>query len=265
MPQLSLPDGRHFHYLDEGAGRTVVLLHGFPLNSGMWEEQIRALSGRFRLVIPDLAGSGASDPPPDPLAHTVEAYADDLVALLDHLDISPVTVVGLSMGGYVALALLRRRPELVSALVLADTRATADAPANRESRTAQQEHLSSGGDPDDLVDRLADAVVGKSTSRRDQALAITRRLAAANPVAGWIAALEAMKRRPDATGQLGDIEVPTLVLVGEQDALTPPEMSVSLQEAIAGAQLVVIPDAGHLSNLENPEAFNAALEDFLSK
>jgi 3-oxoadipate enol-lactonase len=265
MPQLTLPDGRHLHYLDEGSGPPVVLLHGFPLNSEMWEPQVGSLSGRFRLVVPDLAGFGASDPPADPLAQTVEAYADDVVALVDHLAIAPVTLVGLSMGGYVAFALLRHRPELVGALVLADTRAGADAPANRESRTAQQEHLAGGGDTDSLVDRLAEAVVGKSTTRREQALDTTRRLAAANPVPGWIAALEAMKQRPDVAGELGAIAVPTLVMVGEQDALTPTEVAVSMQGAIPGAQLVIIPDAGHLSSLENPEAFTAALEDFLVK
>jgi pimeloyl-ACP methyl ester carboxylesterase len=174
-------------------------------------------------------------------------------------------VVGLSLGGYVAFALLRQRPELVGALVLADTRPGPDAPANKESRTAQQEQLAGGGDPAALVDKLADAILGKTTTRREQALATLRRLAAANPVPGWIGALEAMKQRPDATGQLDAIDVPTLVLVGEQDALTPPDVAAAMQESIPGAHLVVVPDAGHLANLENAEAFTSALEDFLSK
>jgi pimeloyl-ACP methyl ester carboxylesterase len=229
----------------------------------MWEPQVRSLSDRHRLVVPDLAGFGGSDPPADPYAQTVEAYADDVAALVDHVGIAPVALIGLSMGGYVAFSVLRRRPDIVGALVLADTRPGADAPANREQRTAQQHHLAGGGDTASLVDRLADALVGTSSTRREETLETARRLAAANPVSGWIAALEAMKRRPDVTAELGAIDVPTLVLVGEQDAITPPDVAVSMQNAIPGADLVVLPDAGHLSNLENPVSFTAALEAFL--
>jgi pimeloyl-ACP methyl ester carboxylesterase len=262
---LVLPDGRRLHYLDEGSGPAVVLLHGFPLSAGMWDPQVQALADRYRLVAPDLAGFGDSDPPADPGTWTVEGYANDVAALLDHLDVAPVALVGLSMGGYVAFALLRSHPGAVSALVLADTRASADTPANRENRTAQQEWLAGGGDTSTLVDRLADVVVGKDPAGRSKALAVTRRLGEASPREGWTAALEAMKRRPDATADLGGIGVPSLVLVGEDDALTPPDVATAMQEAIPGAELAIVPGAGHLSSLENPAAFNEALGDFLTR
>ena len=273
MPTLTL-DGRRVHYLDEGAGEPAVLLvHGFPLDAGMWRPQLDALAGSHRLVAPDLYGFGGSDVPPDPGgappgaegdAYSIPGYADQVAGVADALGLGPVVLVGLSMGGYVALDLARRRPELIAALVLADTRAEADSSEARQRRSDQQVFLRARGDVASLADGLADTVVGKATADREALLERVKAMMAANPADGWIGALEAMRTRADATDVLGSIGVPALVVVGEDDTLTPPALSEAMAAAIPGARLEVIPAAGHLSSLENPGAFNRVLSEFLA-
>lgn len=243
---------------DTGERAPLLLVHAWPLDRAMWAPQVSAFAGERRVLAPDLAGFGDA---PGPGHATLDAHADDLAGLLDALGIARAVVVGLSMGGYIALALARRHPARLAALVLADTRAGADDAAARANR-------------DDLAAVVATAGLGALSERLlPRLLAPGARPAVAAEVGaiiarqrpeGVVAALRAMAARPDAGPGLAEVRVPTLVLAGAEDALTPPSEARGLAAAIAGAGLVVIPGAGHLASLEEPGAFNAALRAFLA-
>jgi pimeloyl-ACP methyl ester carboxylesterase len=235
----------------------VLLLHAFPLDHTMWEPQIAALSNRFRVIVPDIRGFGTAGPA-SPWA--IEDACDDIATLLSKMNVSDCTVAGLSMGGYIAIPFYAKYSERVRQLVLADTRARADNETEKAGRSEMIAALQSGGIailPDRMLPRLLQpnptpAVVGKVRSiieRTDPAAAAY--------------ALMAMRDRPDASTVLHRISCPTLVIAGEYDAVTRVEECRAMAETIKGARYVQIPGAGHLSNLENPEAFNRALLEFL--
>jgi len=257
--------GTRLHYVDVGKGAPpLVLLHAFPLHVGMWDEQVVALSPGRRIILPDLPGFGGTDPLPDPGATTIDGFADLVAGLMASRGVGPAVVGGLSMGGYVALSLLRRHPETVAALVLADTRAGVDTPEVIERRNAQQQQASEEG-----TDRLVESMVAnllsdETRAERPDVVERARALMHGCSAAGVIGALEAMKNRADAVPMLEMIDVPVLVVVGEHDGPSPPAVAVEMADAIPNARLEVLPGAGHLSNLEAPEAFNRALESFLA-
>ena len=267
MPTATL-HGTTVHYLDQGSGQpAVVLLHAFPLCARMWQPQIDALASRVRVVAPDLMGFGGSDAPDDPSAYSVDGWADDVARLLDHLGLHRVVVGGQSMGAYVAFAFLRRHRSRLAGLVLADTRPTADSPEVAERRARQQEQISTGGEAGkaEVVDGLLQTLLCADTHEHRPDVVETARRLMDNPPAGFVGALEAMKRRPDSVADLATVDVPTLVLVGDQDVPSPPDVAETMQQGIPGSELVVVPDAGHLSGLEAPDAFNAALMDFVAR
>ena len=247
-------------HADVGRGLPVVLLHAFPLNRTMWEPQIAALFGECRCIAPDLRGFGDS---PRSGPYSMDRYADDVVALLDALQIDRAVVGGLSMGGYIALALWRRHRNRIRALVLADTRSGADNDEGKQKRgeliaLAQSEGSSA------VADRQVTGLLGKSTREKQPELVDRiRSIMAGESPDGIVGALEAMRNRPDSTPLLAGIDVPTLIVVGDEDVLTPPKEARVMHAAIRGSRLEVIPGAGHLSNLERPAAFNAALSDFV--
>ena len=262
MPTVTV-NGTKISFTDTGGdGAPVLLLHAFPLHSGQWEQQVDALKGRYRFIAPDLQGFGGSDAPEDPSAYSMDVFADQAAAVLDEAGVTKATVVGLSIGGYIAFAFLRRHRDKVSALVLADTKSEADPPEGKEKRTNQQEQVRSEGTAG-LIDALTGALIAEGTRNSKPDVVDRLRKLMDNPPAGFIGALEAMKNRPDSTGELSSIDVPTLVIVGEADGITTPDNARSLHQNIGGSRLVVIPEVGHLSNLEAPEAFTAALDEFL--
>lgn len=259
MPTATI-GGRRVHWLEAGAGEpTLVLVHAFPLHAGMWAPQLEALAHRCRVVAPDLLGFGGTDAPDDPDIYSVEGWADQIAGLLDHLGLDRVVLGGLSMGGYAAFAFLVRHRRRLAGLILADTRPGPDTAEVAERRAAQAHQVAEEG-TDRLVDTLLQGLLGESTrTERPDLVAATRRLMDDNPAAGFIGALSAMRRRPDSTPELASIEVPTLVVVGDEDALSPPAVAGDMAGAIPGASLAVLPGAGHLSNLEAPEAFSVAV------
>jgi len=230
----------------------------------MWAPQLTGLSPPRRVIAPDLKGFGASDAPDDLSRYTMAGYADELAGLLDRLGLDRVVLGGLSMGGYVAFAFLRQYRERVAGLVLADTRAGADTIEIFERRTDQQDQVAREGITALVEVLLAGLLSDHTRAHRLELVEQVRRLMA-NPAAGYVGALEAMKHRPDATSELAAIEVPTLVVVGEDDAPSPPEVATAMHQAIPGSELVVLPRAGHLSNLEAPDEFNAAVAEFLER
>jgi 3-oxoadipate enol-lactonase len=240
----------------------LVLLHAFPLSSEMWRPQVEALSGEFRVLTPDLPGFGVSAPIDPP---TIDGMADAVARFLDAQGVTePVALGGLSMGGYVALAFARKYPQRLRALILADTRAEPDdavGKANRDKMIAfAGDHTAA-----DVIDQMLPKMLSDETrARRPEVVAEVRRIASAQSITGIIAALKSLRDRPDAGPSLANINVPTLVIVGSDDALTPPAMAQRLARDVGGAQLVTIAGAGHLSNLEKPVEFTDAVRKFLS-
>jgi pimeloyl-ACP methyl ester carboxylesterase len=260
---IAVISGEEFGYDDVGAsaGVPVLFIHAFPLNRTMWAPQVGALVDRCRCVAADLRGFGDSARQPP---YTMARYADDLAGLLDHLHIPKVVLVGCSMGGYVAFEFWRRYRDRVRALVLVDTRAAADTPEAMQRRRQQIELVRAEGSTAIANAQIA-SMVGKTTREKqpDTYDAVHRMIAQA-PVDGIAGALEAMMKRPDSTGDLPHIDVPTLVVVGEEDAITPVKEARAMHEKIPGSVLQVIGGAGHLSSVERPAAFNHVLTEFVS-
>ena len=262
MPRTSI-DGTAINYEDNGRdGVPLLFLHAFPFNARMWASQFESLGERHRCIAPDLKGFGDSDAPDDLSVYSIESYAHDAKALLDHLGVEKVVLIGLSMGGYVAFEFLRHYPQNLAALVLADTRAEADAPEVKERRNKQQEQVRAEG-ISGLIDTLTETLLSDTTRENKPDVVAKVKTLMENPASGYLGALEAMKKRRDSSGELSSIAVPTLVTVGEKDALSPPEVARKMHEQVSGSKLVVVPEAGHLSSLEDPDAFNGALADFL--
>lgn len=248
---------------ERGSGHAVLLLHAFPLNSRMWEPQLDALAAQARLLAPDLPGFGLSPPPL--AAPALEDYARLVVAALDFLEVDRVVVVGLSMGGYIAFRLVDQLGPRLAGLVLADTRATPDTDAGARARHELAAEVEACG-----VDAAANAfltkLLGTTTQRlRPELLNRVGAIIRENTPAGVAAALRAMAARADSTPLLPRIGCPVLCLAGEEDLLTPPDVAREMAEQVPRGRATIIPLAGHLTNLEAPEAFNDTLAGFLSE
>ena len=250
-------------YTDTGTGRPVMFIHGYPFNRSLWNQQVASLSSSYRVIVPDLRGFGETDASAGPA--TMNQMAQDVALLLDHLGIARATIASLSMGGYVALAFYKQLSSRVRALILADTRATADNEDAKQTREQQaQKALSEGmaGIADAMLPKL---LTPETVSKRPDVVKRVRDMMLKTKPEGAAAALRGMAAREDQTELLGRISVPTLILVGIDDAITPVADSEKMHQSIAGSQLVVLENAGHVSNLERPDEFNAAIHDFLSE
>ena len=244
-------------FLEAGKGWPVVLLHAFPLSADMWRPQLDRVPDGWRFIAPEM-----TDLPPAGGA-AIDDYARGVLALLDELRIDTAVIGGLSMGGYVTFAMFRLAPERFTGLVLADTRADADTPEGREGRQRMRQLLADQG-PGAVADQLLPRLLSERAHGGDTALGRSvRALIEAQPPAAIDAALRALMTRPDSSVLLPRITCPALVLVGEQDAITPPDVAADLQARLPRSTLAVISGAGHLSSLEAPEPFSKVLEDFL--
>ncbi len=288
---------RPLNYEENGDGTPLLLIHGFPLDRTMWRPQLDGLSSIARVIAPDLRGFGAvaagdgsgggdgggggasepraedddaendesADAAPLPETITMDDYASHLAFLLARLDVERVVLCGLSMGGYVAMAFLDRYPTAVRGLILANTRAGADNEAARAARLAAIERARTEG-----VGAIADGMMPKmlaetTRTKQPELVASVRAMMARQSPDAVAAALRGMIARPDRTEWLASVRVPTLVITGRADTLIPPSESEVIAQAIPGARIAVIPRVAHLSNLEDPDAFNAAVRDFLPR
>ncbi|MDQ2903798.1 MAG: alpha/beta hydrolase [Chloroflexota bacterium] len=256
-------DGVQIAYDDHGVGLPVIFLHAFPLNRGMWQGEIEALlkEGRYRLVALDWRGFGESEI--DAEISPMERFADDVAGLMDTLGMQNAVLCGLSMGGYAAFAFLRKYPQRVAGLVLADTRPGADSDEARANRENVARLAESQG-TDAIADLQLPRLLSEDTRQHHPEVELRARqmIHAALPQ-GIAAASRGMARRTAADDLLAEIACPVLVIVGEQDALTPPGVAQEYAARIPEAQYIAIPRSGHLSNLEQPEAFLQALSGFL--
>jgi 3-oxoadipate enol-lactonase len=249
-------------YDDVGSGPAIVFLHGFPHNRSVWAPQISAFADRARCVAPDLRGFGGSRRRP---ACSIDQYADDIAAMLDALVIPDAMLVGVSTGGYIAFAMWRRHRARVRALVLAHTRAAADTVEVRERRRRLIEVARSEGSTA-VADLQIGAMLGVTTRAKNPALVtVMHRMLALAPVEGIVGALEALMNRPDSMALLSTIDVPTLIIAGDEDTTVPASEARLMHEAIAGSRFEVLAAAGHLSNIERPAAFNHVTGEFLAR
>ena len=249
-------------YTDAGIGRPIVLIHGYPFNRSLWNEQVEALSSTCRVIAPDLRGFGESDAA---ATATMNEMAHDVAQLMDHLEITQAAIGGLSMGGYVALAFYKQFPSRVRALVLADTRAQADTEDAKQTREQQaKKALDEGmaGIADSMLPKL---LTPETVSKHPEIVKRVRDMMLKTKPEGAAAALRGMAERDDQTDLLAKVAVPSLILVGAEDAITPVADSEKMHQGIAGSRLVVLENAGHVSNLERTEQFNDALVGFLNE
>jgi len=247
--------------LGEGTGDPLVLLHAFPLNGRMFEAQMAAFSSDRRVVAPDYPGFGRS--PRTPAQPDVRYYAEAVRSLLDRLGLERVVLGGVSMSGYVAFECMRLFPERASALVLANTRPDPDTDEARETRKEMALRVAQEG-VEVLAELQMDRLLAPATRENDQDLVErVRAMILENSPDGAVAALGAMRERPDSTPLLAEIAVPTLVVGGEEDSISSPEVMARMAERIPDSRHVSLPRSGHLSNLEAPEEFDAALKAFL--
>jgi pimeloyl-ACP methyl ester carboxylesterase len=247
-------------YDEAGSGQPVLLLHGFPHDRTLWAAQLAAPPAGARLIALDLPGFGESAHADVP---SLDHWADWVAEAMDALHLPPAVVGGLSMGGYLAFALWRRHPRRVRGLVLADTRAGADTLEGQEKRVAMQATVLKDG-PGAIAAAMLPGMVGKTTREQNpRAVEYLDAMMRRASVGAIHDALDALRTRPDSTPTLATITVPTLVICGAEDTLTPVRESEALRAGIPDAQLAVIPGAGHASCVEHPAAFSALLSGFL--
>jgi pimeloyl-ACP methyl ester carboxylesterase len=246
-----------------GAGTPLVLLHAFPLDGRMWAPQVEALAGSYQVIVPDFRGFGAARDQAVAEAG-MDLLADDVARLLDDRGLDRVVLGGLSLGGYVAMAFMRRHADRVSGLVLLDTKATSDGDQAREDRLTMAERVMAEGNgfvPEAMLPKLLGETSREHRPELVEKVTAMIREQAPEAIAG---AQRGMAARPASTDMLGTIQVPTLVVTGEEDAVAGPEVGRDLAAGIPGARFLLVEEAGHLANLEQPEIVNEALLDFLA-
>ncbi len=254
-----------FWYVDEGNWNAmpVIFIHGFPFSHEMWSEQIALVSKEYRAIAYDVRGHGRSYV--GEAQFTIEHHVDDLIGLMDTWLIEKAVVVGLSMGGYIALRALERNPERFRAAVLCDTRSEADTNEGKLKRFETMKAVRDHGSEVFAEAFVKNVFAADTFTTKPDTVRRIKKIIAATPPLSIAGTLLALAARTDTTASLGRITVPTLILVGEKDVTTPPAASQAMHERISGSEFHIISNAAHMSNLENPEEFNHRLLTFLKR
>jgi pimeloyl-ACP methyl ester carboxylesterase len=258
----TLINGINIDYREEGEGTPLILIHAFPMNQAMWADQIQALSPVCHVISLDLRGFGNSDVPTGP--YWMALMASDIRGLMSRMGIERAVLVGLSMGGYVAMSFYHNFPDAVRGLVLADTRAAADSSEGRERRFKSAEKAEREG-TESIVDEMVQLLLSQTAiEKRPDIVERVRAIALQNRAEGLAGAQRGMAARVDSTVMLSSADCPALVIVGSDDRLSTPEETAGWQRRMPNSRLVKVEGAGHLSNIEQPESFNRAVGDFVS-
>jgi 3-oxoadipate enol-lactonase len=250
-------------YVDEGKreGVPLIFIHGFPFNRSMWEEQLNLLGKEHRVIAYDVRGHGGSNPGTQEFS--VQLFTDDLFHFMDALKIERAILCGLSMGGYIALNAIHQQPSRIASLILCDTQCFADTDEAKEKRMKAIEHIREHGLKQYAKDSVDKLFSKTSLNTKKETVSYIQEIILSTPVETICNTLMALAGRKETCTGASLIRVPVLILVGEEDQVTPPETARKLQEFIPGASLRVLENAGHLSNLENPEIFNLHVQTFL--
>jgi pimeloyl-ACP methyl ester carboxylesterase len=261
MPTIKIP-GVDLAFAEQGAGRPVVLLHGFPMDHSIWARQVESLAPRCRVITPDLRGSGRSSITPGKV--TIEQWADDVAALLDALGITePIVLGGLSMGGYVAFRFFEAHRSRLAGLILCDTKAAADTPQAAAGRLETAQRVEREGCRF-LADSMLPRLLAPATlDGKPEVVDGLRQIILAGDPAGYAATLRGLAERPNFRPLLPQIDCPTLLIVGRQDALTTAAEMNAMARTIPASRIVEIENAGHVTPLEAPEEVGRAMEEFL--
>lgn len=260
---LSLIAGNQMlSYIDEGSinAPTIILIHGFPLNKTMWTSQVEEFKGNYRVIAYDIRGHGYSSAGDEDFS--IELFVNDLLSLMDALKIDKTILCGFSMGGYIALNAIENHPERFNALLLCDTNCTADLPEAKEKRMKAIESIQEKGLEQYAEESLKKLFAPISLSNQIDEVAVVREMIMKTSTQSLFKTLHALAGRKETCTRLNKIKVPVLILVGKEDEITTPAVALSMHEIIKGSTIHIIDDAGHLSNMENPEQFNYQLRKF---
>lgn len=251
-------------YNDEGpkGAPAIILIHGFPFNKSMWNEQMELLTENYRVIAYDVRGFGNSEAGTDDFS--IELFVSDLLGLMDALKIEKAMLCGLSMGGYIALNAIENYPKRFNALILCDTNCVADTPEAVEKRMVTIEKIDKFGVELYANESIKNLFAPISFVTNQEKIAVVKEMIMKTSVQSLSATLLALTRRKETCNKLADIKVPVLILVGEDDKITPPVVARQMHKNIKGSILNVIENAGHLSNIENSYEFNICLEKFVS-
>lgn len=255
MPLISL-DAQQLFYESYGDGPAVLLIHSFPHDHRVWQPQATALANRFRIITPDLPSFGQS---PRMERFSIEAAADLMIKLMTRLELPRVIVGGISMGGYISLAIAKRRPPQLAGLILTDTKAAADTPEARQKRSDSIELIRNDGFAHVIGQMLPTQVV--QAAAKEQLKTIME----SQTPGALIAGMTALRDRPDYSEVLATIDVPTLLLFGEHDSITPPSIAQTLCKSLKNSTTTIVPEAGHISTLDQPQRVTDALRVFLQQ
>jgi 3-oxoadipate enol-lactonase len=261
MAQMTIR-GATIDYDDQGQGAALVLIHGSPFNRSMWQPQVNILTSSYRVITFDLRGYGRSTASLSDKTFLSD-FANDIAGLMDALKVSSAGVMGLSMGGQIALEFYRLYPERVTALILADTFAQLDTPENKQNRYRTADRLMQEGMQGYADDNLSKMICPQTIAEKPDVAKHVMDMMLTTPPVGAAAALRGRAERQDYTDLLGQIAAPTLIVVGDQDVFTPVADAQYMHARTPQSELVVITEAGHMPNLEQPDAFNQALLSFL--
>jgi len=260
LKTISITNGQR-QVFDEGEGEVLVFIHGFPLDHRMWQEQLKEFSREYRVIAPDLCGFSGSESVADDAVLSMKQFSDELVEILLALDLDiPVHLIGLSMGGYILGQFQKDHAMRIASMVFCDTKSTADTEDAKENRYKTARVVLEAGSHS-LAEVMGTKLFALDTP--ESTLEMMRTMIADASPAGIAAASRGMAERNDFTDQLGTFRVPTLVVVGEHDSISPPDEMREMSEKIPNSEFVEIADAGHMSPLENPQEFNAVLRAFL--
>lgn len=244
-------------------GLPVVFIHGFPFSQKMWEPQMDVMPNNIHAIAYDIRGHGLSVVGDG--QYTIELFVDDLIALLNHIDVEKAILCGLSMGGYIALRAYERHPNRVRGLILCDTKSESDTDSMKIKRAVTMKSVKITGVQAFAEDFVISIFWEKTFERNPSAIAFVKQIISANSPFGICGTLLALASRTDTTSVLSSINIPTCIIVGEHDKLTPPSDAQTMHTMITGSELHILPNAAHMSNLENTQEFNAQLIAFLKK
>ncbi len=256
-------NGIEICYDDLGTGTLpVIFIHGFPFNKSSWQPQLQGLQQQFRVIAYDVRGFGQSQAGDEKL--TVTLMANDLIKLMESLEIEKSVICGLSMGGYIALNAVTRFPDRFAAVILADTQCINDTPEAAKKRYDTAESIQKDGSQKFAEGFMSKLFAADTTSSNKSLLETVNSMITATSVPTLVAALDALAQRTETCTELKNVTTPSLIICGEEDVITPPAQSESMHNNLSASEMVIIPNAGHLSNLEQPALFNEILQNYLN-